>query len=104
MKEQDLLEEIGKVSEELIAAHALPDAKRYGEGGAEPSVTAKEQIVMSEKKNEYIKNPFIRMLPAIAAVAAVLVAGVIILPKPASCGHRQRASRHPRSPKHPITG
>lgn len=81
MKEQDLLEEIGKVSEELIAAHALPDAKRYGEGGAEHSVTAKEQIVMSEKKNEYIKNPFIRMLPAIAAVAAVLVAGVIILPK-----------------------
>ncbi len=81
MKEQDLLEEIGKVSEELIAAHALPDAKRYGEGGAEQSVTAKEQIVMSEKKNEYIKNPFIRMLPAIAAVAAVLVAGVIILPK-----------------------
>lgn len=81
MKEQDLLEEIGKVSEELIAAHALPDATRYGEGGAEQSVTAKEQIVMSEKKNEYIKNPFIRMLPAIAAVAAVLVAGVIILPK-----------------------
>lgn len=36
---------------------------------------------MSEKKNEYIKNPFIRALPAIAAVAAVLVAGVIILPK-----------------------
>lgn len=81
MKEQDLLEEIGKVSEELIAAHALPDAKRYGEGGAEQSVTAKEQIVMSEKKNEYIKNPFIRALPAIAAAAAVLVAGVIILPK-----------------------
>ena len=81
MKEQDLLEEIGKVSEELIAAHALPDAKRYGEGGAEHSVTAKEQIVMSEKKNEYIKNPFIRALPAIAAAAAVLVAGVIILPK-----------------------
>ena len=81
MKEQDLLEEIGKVSEELIAAHALPDTKRYGEGGAEHSVTAKEQIVMSEKKTEYIKNPFIRALPAIAAAAAVLVAGVIILPK-----------------------
>lgn len=81
MKEQDLLEEIGKVSEELIAAHALPDPKRYGEGGAEQSVTAKEQIVMSEKKTEYIKNPFIRALPAIAAAAAVLVAGVIILPK-----------------------
>lgn len=81
MKEQDLLEEIGKVSEELIAAYALPDAKQFGEGGAEKSGTAKEQIVMSEKKSEYIKNPFIRALPAIAAAAAVLVAGVIILPK-----------------------
>ncbi|MBP0967957.1 MAG: PASTA domain-containing protein [Oscillospiraceae bacterium] len=81
MKEQDLLEEIGKVSEELIAANALPDAKRFGEGSAEKSVAAKEQIIMSEKKSEYIKNPFIRVLPAIAAAAAVLVAGVIILPK-----------------------
>ena len=81
MNEKDLLEEIGKVSEELIAAHALSDAKRFGEGGADKSVTAKEQIVMSQKKNEYIRNPFIRMLPAIAAAAAVLVAGVIILPK-----------------------
>ena len=81
MNEKDLLEEIGKVSEELIAAHALPDAKRFGKGGAEQSVTAKEQIVMSKKQNEYIKNPFIRALPGIAAAAAVIVAGVIILPK-----------------------
>ena len=81
MKEQDLLEEIGKVSEELIAAHALPDAKRSGEGGADKSSTAKEHIVMSEKRSEYIKNPIIRALPAIAAAAAVIAAGFIILPK-----------------------
>ncbi|MBP0970929.1 MAG: PASTA domain-containing protein, partial [Oscillospiraceae bacterium] len=70
-----------KVSEELIAAHALPDAKRFGEGGADKSVTAKEHIVMKQKKNEYIRNPFIRALPGIAAAAAVIVAGVVILPK-----------------------
>ena len=81
MNEKDLLEEIGKVSEELIAAHALPDAKRFGEGSADKSVTAKEHIVMKQKKNEYIRNPFIRALPGIAAAAAVIVAGVIILPK-----------------------
>lgn len=81
MNEKDLLEEIGKVSEELIAAHALPDAKRFGEGGADQSVTAKEHIVMKQKKNEYIRNPFVRALPGIAAAAAVIVAGVIILPK-----------------------
>ncbi|MBP0967339.1 MAG: PASTA domain-containing protein [Oscillospiraceae bacterium] len=81
MNEKDLLEEIGKVSEELIAAHALPDAKRFGESGADKSVTAKEHIVMKQKKNEYIRNPFVRALPGIAAAAAVIVAGVIILPK-----------------------
>ncbi len=81
MNEKDLLEEIGKVSEELIAAHALQDAKRFGEGGADQSVTAKEHIVMKQKKNEYIRNPFVRALPGIAAAAAVIVAGVIILPK-----------------------
>ena len=81
MNEKDLLEEIGKVSEELIAAHALPDAKRFGESGADKSVTAKEHIVMKQKKNEYIRNPFVRALPGIAAAAAVIVAGVIIMPK-----------------------
>ncbi|MBR3417636.1 MAG: hypothetical protein IKG82_02970, partial [Oscillospiraceae bacterium] len=74
MKEQDLLEEIGKVSEELIAAHALPDAEAYAD-------EKKEYIVMQQKKSEYIKNPILRRLPAIAAIAAVLVAGVIIVPK-----------------------
>ena len=74
MKEQDLLEEIGKVSEDLIAAHALPDAEAYAD-------EKKEYIVMQQKKSEYIKNPILRRLPAIAAIAAVLVAGVIIVPK-----------------------
>ncbi|MBQ6042364.1 MAG: PASTA domain-containing protein [Oscillospiraceae bacterium] len=78
MKTEDLLEEIGNVSQDLIADHALPD----GASSEQTGRNAKKEIVMNSKqKSEYIKNPFIRRLPAVAAIAAVVVAAVVILPK-----------------------
>ena len=78
MKTEDLLEEIGNVSQDLIADHALPKGAASEHAGRK----AKKEIIMkSNQKSEYIKNPFVRILPGIAAVAAVVVAAVVIVPK-----------------------